>query len=115
MKLSGLKAHIWQRISAVYLLLYFPYLFWQIQYTPITVGTEFNSWLQSLFSPLFSIFTFIALTLIFMHAWVGLRDVIIDYLPTERVTFWLSVYGLFLILVYIDLIALIIWIFPTSA
>ena len=115
MKLSGLKAHIWQRISAVYLLLYFPYLFWQIQNTPITISVEFSSWLYSLFSPLFSILSFIAAALIITHAWVGLRDIIIDYLPKERVNFWLRLYGLFLIIVCIDFIALLIWTFSTTA
>lgn len=115
MKLSGLKAHIWQRISAVYLLLFFPYLFWQIQNTPITMSVEFSSWLQSLFTPWFSALSFMALVLIMTHAWVGLRDVIIDYLPKERVNFWLNLYGLFLIVVCIDLLTLIIWIFPTTS
>ena len=115
MKLSGLKAHIWQRISAVYLLLFFPYLFWQIQNTPIITRIELSIWLQSLFTPLFSALSFIAVALIMTHAWVGLRDIIIDYLPKERVNFWLRLYGLFLIIVCIDLIAIVIWTYPTTA
>lgn len=111
MKLSGVKAHIWQRISAVYLLFFFPYLVFAV----FSLDWPTQSLIENmhlLFTPAFSILSFIALTLILTHAWVGVRDIIIDYLPENRVNTWLRLYALFLALIVIDIAWLISHFFP---
>ena len=103
MKLTGIKAHKWQRISALYLLFYFPYLalaFFSVKKTNSTVESLSNE----LFTVFFSATSLIAVVLIMSHAWVGLRDIMIDYLPDNKVHFYLNLYAVFLLLGCIDLI-----------
>ncbi len=106
MKLSGIKAHIWQRISAVYLLLYFLFLGLMF-FSHKQADSTLSDLLQNLFSPTFILLSLTALILIFVHAWIGLRDIFIDYLPDHKVQFWLKLYRLFLMLVALDLLWLI--------
>lgn len=102
MQLSGIKAHIWQRISAVYLLLFFPYLYWQISQISEKPALSLSNWLQQVFTPFFSVISFVAIALVFIHIWIGIRDIIIDYMPRERVNFWLKICALFLAIIAID-------------
>lgn len=102
MQLSGIKAHIWQRISAAYLLLFFPYLYWQISQISEKQVLSLSNWAQQVFTPFFSVISFIAIALVFIHVWVGIRDIIIDYIPRERVNLWLKICGLFLAIIAID-------------
>lgn len=105
MHLSGIKAHLWQRISAIYLLFYFPYLAfaWFSLDSSITV-LSMPEIANELFSIVFSITTLIAIAMIITHAWVGIRDIMIDYLPDNKVQFWLKAYAVFLIFICIDLL-----------
>lgn len=103
MKLTGIKAHLWQRISAVYLLFYFPYLAFAF-FCAKQTSSSLMELQASLFTVTFNIASFVAIALIITHAWIGLRDVIIDYLPDHKVNFWLNAYALFLLVIVIDLI-----------
>ena len=102
MKLSGIKAHIWQRASAFYLSLYFPYLaFWF--FSQKTTDSLLLPFANTLFTASFTLLTLIAIFMLFIHAWVGIRDILIDYLPDQVVPRWLTIYAIFLVLVAIDL------------
>lgn len=109
MQLTGVKAHIWQRISAIYLALYFPLFFWQVHSINGLENLSFKHWLEQVFTPSLIIASLLALALLISHAWVGLRDIMIDYLPANRVRFWLWLYALFLSFVCIDVIVLFAW------
>ncbi|BCN93271.1 succinate dehydrogenase, hydrophobic membrane anchor protein [Thiomicrorhabdus immobilis] len=109
MQLTGVKAHIWQRISAIYLALYFPLLFWQSHSINLLETPSFKNWIEQVFTPAFTLASLLAFGLLISHAWVGLRDIMIDYLPANRVRFWLWLYALFLSFICIDVIALIAW------
>lgn len=113
MQLSGIKAHIFQRISAIYLLIFFPYLAWQIFQNTRHEEQDFQSWLNELFDPLLSLTSVAAVILILIHAWVGIRDIIIDYLPPERVSIALKLYAGLLIMICIDLLWLTYWLLLT--
>ncbi|HHT00161.1 MAG TPA: succinate dehydrogenase, hydrophobic membrane anchor protein, partial [Thiomicrospira sp.] len=75
--LSGKQAHVWQRISALYLLIYLPYLAW------ITISlpqqTDFFTLTANLLSPYYLLPSLVAIALVLIHSWVGLRDILIDY------------------------------------
>lgn len=101
--ITGIKAHKWQRISAIYLMLFTPYLAWQVHNVAIEQNLDFPLFIQQLFTPLFLFLSLISIALLLVHAWVGMRDIMIDYLPQKRVSIWLNLYALFLLLIIVDL------------
>ncbi len=71
---AGLRAWLLQRISAVYLALYVIYF---LLASPAAGGyAAWHAWLGSPWPLLALALFFLALAI---HAWVGVRDVIIDY------------------------------------
>ncbi len=111
--LSGRKAHIWQRISAIYLLFYVPFLAIVITQLPDSVSLKLLAYqLNALpFSTLFEVATLAAVLLVLVHAWVGVRDIIIDYVPREKVNLWLTLYHSFLILLLLNSIMIAFYLF----
>ncbi len=111
--LSGRKAHIWQRISAIYLLFYAPFLAIVITQLPDSVSLKLLAYQLSTlpFSALFEVATLIAVLLLLVHAWVGVRDIIIDYVPRKKVNLWLTLYHSFLILLLLNSIMIAINLF----
>lgn len=107
---SGRKAHIWQRLSALYLMLYIPVLAVIILNLPASQTlVALTDQLGALsYSALFFVATAAALILLFVHAWVGVRDIIIDYLETAQVKLWLTLYKSFLALLLINCIFVVI-------
>lgn len=97
---GGLRAWVVQRISAVYLALYFvgALLAWIVQ-RPVT----FDAWRAWIAHPAVNIacvLFFIALTL---HAWVGVRDVVMDYVRSAAARFVL------LAVIAASLLAMFVW------
>jgi succinate dehydrogenase / fumarate reductase membrane anchor subunit len=102
MKFSGVKAHVWQRISAVYLLFYIPLLAYLL--ITATDTLESSSLAGSLSTSLFISTSILAVIALMIHAWIGLRDVIIDYFPDKHVTIALKTYFVLLIILSVNLI-----------
>ena len=88
--LTGFKAHLWQRLSALWLLLYFPLA---IGYVATQALTTYAQLVTVLAQPVFWVATLISFVLIAVHAWVGARDVILDYVPRARVAVSLVALG----------------------
>lgn len=74
---SGLKAWLVQRVSAVYLGLFLIYFLGTLWLRPPQGYFAWYDWILSTPVALSLALAFIALLL---HAWVGLRDVLIDYI-----------------------------------
>ena len=110
-QLTGSKAHRWQRISALYLLLYVPLMAIYIALLPEHNSLE-NIIGNLFYYCLFGYLSIIAYILLLIHAWVGVRDIMIDYLPRSRLTLWLNLYYLLLIVITADLIVLIMNLYP---
>lgn len=74
--MSGMKAWLLQRVSAVYLAVFLVYFFISLLICSPKSYEDWHSWMTSGAMSL-------AVTLFFMallvHAWVGIRDVLIDY------------------------------------
>ncbi len=104
--LTGLKAHLWQRISAFYLLVYFPLAAWYLSQQSFATLVEFK---QAVFAVEFWVMTLLALLLLLVHAWVGMRDVLMDYLPRKAVLSGLSVLGLGLMVILLNLLYLTLY------
>lgn len=72
----GLRAWLLQRFTAVYLLLFLAYLAVHFGRAPVT---DFAAWLAWLADPLVNLATGLFILSLLIHAWVGIRDVLMDY------------------------------------
>jgi succinate dehydrogenase / fumarate reductase membrane anchor subunit len=74
--LSGFPAWLWQRASAVYMLLFIvliPLYLWQ-------QGTsDYNAWRLLLAEPVMALIWAVFFLALIVHAWIGVRDMLIDY------------------------------------
>ena len=75
---SGLRAWVWQRVSAVLLALF----------TLSTLGyalgggaSDYQSWRAVLAMPAVTVALAVLFGALLAHLWVGIRDVLLDYLP----------------------------------
>ena len=75
-KVSGFRAWLIQRISAIYLAVYFIYLFIHFYQSPPVEYAQWRSWLAD---PIISISMALFFLALLMHAWIGVRDVVLDY------------------------------------
>lgn len=74
--LSGLQAWIVQRFTAVYMLLFCVLALLYFVFNPPHSYYEWRAWVSTPFVLIMTALFFVALLL---HAWVGLRDVVMDY------------------------------------
>jgi len=98
--LSGLNAWVLQRASAVYLLLFIIIMPTSILYLEID---NFNAWKSFVLSPFVAVSWILFFVSLLAHAWVGIRDVVIDYIHP------FSIRLVLLSLIALYLIAMMIW------
>ena len=92
---SGLHAWAIQRISAIYVALFVIYLAVHLLFSP---PTSYDTWRQWVASPAITVFGAIFFISLLLHAWVGIRDVFIDYVkPIGVRVFLLAALGIGLI------------------
>lgn len=75
-KASGLKAWVLQRATAIYVGLFTLYLLLVMLFAP---PADYAAWRAWFASPVMGIATLVFVFAILLHAWVGVRDVVIDY------------------------------------
>ncbi|MCC6209387.1 MAG: succinate dehydrogenase, hydrophobic membrane anchor protein [Gammaproteobacteria bacterium] len=73
---QGLRAWLWQRLSAVYLLGYALFVFTALAVSPPESYAAWRAWMSG---PMVGLATALFFGALLLHAWVGMRDVIIDY------------------------------------
>lgn len=74
--LEGLRPWVIQRVSAVYIALFVLYLI----YCSFNVEQAgFDAWRAWLFAPVNSVGMGLFIIAVLFHAWIGIRDVILDY------------------------------------
>jgi len=74
---SGFKAWLIQRISAVYLAFVSLYGFYYfLFFTPLS----YESWTQWVLTTPIMLGILLLLAFLLVHAWVGIRDILIDYI-----------------------------------
>jgi succinate dehydrogenase / fumarate reductase membrane anchor subunit len=107
MRLSGLKAHLFQLYSALVLAIALPILLGYFYFA--SPPQNYPELITLLRSPLLlTLFALTAGTLLF-HLWVGVRDVFIDYLPKRRLTTALIVWATLLLAMAANLLTLLFW------
>jgi len=73
---SGLRPWLLQRLSAVYLAAFTVYLLIHFSLRP---SADYQAWKQWLASPAVSIGAALFFLALLLHVWVGLRDILMDY------------------------------------
>jgi succinate dehydrogenase / fumarate reductase membrane anchor subunit len=73
---TGLRAWLVQRVSAVYMLFFIVFFLLHFALDPPHSSPAWNAWMAS---RSVSIATTVFFAALLAHAWVGLRDVILDY------------------------------------
>ena len=99
---SGLRAWMLQRVSAVVLALCFGGMLiaWLMQ-RPLT----YDAWRAWIAHPVVNIASLLFFIALVVHAWVGVRDVVIDYVRSTAVRF------VVLVSVATSLLAMLVWAF----
>lgn len=93
--LGGLRAWLIQRISAVYLGVFSIFALLAMITHPHLDANQWRSWITD---PMVLLALALFIILILAHAWVGVRDVIVDYVhPLSLRLGLMSIAGLFLI------------------
>ena len=98
---QGMRTWLLQRLTAVYMLLYligFGAVLWR------SSTIEFSTWRNLFVSPATNIATILFFFSLLFHAWVGVRDILIDYVPVASLRYVLWV------LVTLALIAMGLWV-----
>jgi len=95
--MKGLTLWKLQRLSALYLLVYYVYIATMIYvHSPIMT---YELWSSFMFSTHMAVATIAAILLLSMHAWIGVRGIVTDYIKCTSVRFvFLGFYALMLLL-----------------
>ena len=99
-KASGLKAWAIQRLTAIYIGLFALYLLLVLLFA---APADYASWKAWLGGPLVSVAMLLFVLSVLMHAWIGVRDVLIDYVQP------IAIRAALLGLVALSLIAMGLW------
>ena len=93
---KGLQAWLFQRLTGVFMALYILYFLWVIF---ATKQMTFPLWLEWFSHPLMNTATGLFFINLAMHSWVGMRDIVLDYIPHDSLRlFTLTCIGFFLIM-----------------
>ena len=74
--LEGLRPWVIQRVSAVFIILFIVYVLICLSFAD---SVSYESWMGWLFNPLNTTLTGIFIFAVLFHSWIGMRDVILDY------------------------------------
>ena len=85
---SGLRAWVIQRFSAVYMLVFV--LFCMVSFS-LSQPFNYHEWKSWIASPINNTATALFFIALLMHAWVGLRDVVMDYVKPFAFRFLLLI------------------------
>ncbi|MGB5252279.1 MAG: succinate dehydrogenase, hydrophobic membrane anchor protein [Sedimenticolaceae bacterium] len=76
-KASGLKAWAIQRLTAIYIGVFSLYLVLVLLFA---APDDYSAWRAWLSGPVVSVALLLYVVSVMMHAWIGVRDVLIDYI-----------------------------------
>jgi succinate dehydrogenase / fumarate reductase, membrane anchor subunit len=73
---GGLRPWIWQRLSALYMV-----VFAVAAAIALAAGgpMDYTAWRALIAAPFMSIAVALLFAAVFLHAWIGLRDIVLDY------------------------------------
>jgi succinate dehydrogenase / fumarate reductase membrane anchor subunit len=80
--LTGLRAWLLQRVTAVYMI---AFVFYLLLHFATDAPHSYDAWRSWVLRQDVSIATLVFFTALLLHAWVGVRDVVLDYLQAMAV------------------------------
>ena len=81
---QGMRAWLLQRLTAIYIAIYtLSLIVWGVAGAPLS----YNNWFSLFSQPLVLIATVLFYLSLLIHAWVGIRDVLVDYAKPSSVRF----------------------------
>lgn len=81
---QGMRAWLLQRLTAIYIAVYsLSLIVWLVNNYPV----NYTSWHALLSNPIILISTIVFYSSLFVHAWVGIRDILVDYAKPSSVRF----------------------------
>ena len=92
---QGLRSWMWQRFSGAYIAVYLVFAL-----VGLVVGQpwDYAGWRALFQDPVLAVATGLFFLALFVHAWVGGRDILMDYAPAGAPRFMaLSLFALFLL------------------
>lgn len=98
---QGLRAWLWQRVSAVYLAVF---ILTSLLVLGLDAPRGYLAWRALFAHPLVGVAVVLFFAALLIHAWVGIRDILIDYVPRQGLRFAL------LGLVILGLLAMAVWV-----
>lgn len=106
---QGMRAWLLQRLTAIYIAIYTLSLMVWVSYQ---IPLSYDTWLNLLSQPVMLIATVLFYLSIFIHAWVGIRDILVDYVKPSGVrfillmslAFFLIVMTLWLLIIFVGLV-----------
>jgi len=98
---QGLRAWLLQRLTAIYMVVYMLLAAVVLSCQP---ATGFIAWRDIFRQPVANIATVFLFAAIFYHAWVGVRDILVDYIHPQPTRFTV------LTLVSLVLLGLMLWV-----
>lgn len=96
----GMRFWLMQRIAAVVMAVYFPLA---MLYFLIAMPVDYDAWLQFNQPIWWRVVSVINILSICLHAWIGVRDVLRDYVPSLRLRDVLQA------LIEVSLVAYVVW------
>jgi len=98
---SGMRAWLLQRLSSVYMAVFIvTVLLWYL----VTDAISYSAWRELLGQPVVAVAVVLFFGSLLIHAWIGMRDVLIDYVPI------MSLRLVILLGIAVFLIAMGIWV-----
>lgn len=102
----GLIDWLIQRFTAVIMLIYTVVLLgWLVVQHPV----DFDTWHALFQSPWVRYFTLLFAFSLFLHAWIGVRDILMDYVHSTRLRLPLQVAAIVALLIYSMWAVNILW------
>ena len=102
----GLRDWIGQRVTAVIIALYTLLLLFVIVTTP---KIDYGAWAGIFVSPFMKIATLLAAIALMYHAWIGARDIYMDYIKNAGLRLALQVATIVLLVGYALWTVIILW------
>ena len=98
---SGMRAWLLQRLSSVYMAVFIvTVLVWYL----VSDAISYTAWRELLSQPVVAVAVVLFFGSLLIHAWIGMRDVLIDYVPI------MSLRLVILLGIAVFLIAMGIWV-----
>ena len=102
----GLRDWLIQRVTAVVMVLYTLVIAVYLLMQPVV---DYNAWTLLFSSNMVRTFSLLFLLSVFYHAWIGVRDIVMDYVKPAFIRLFIHVLVILALLLYVIWSVLILW------